>query len=155
MTDPDRPEYERAKRQARQKRAAFKASPESGFARTMRLAMVLYLEARARNVPRETAIAALEHTLRLAWKSQPSQFAPNCQACGDIGWIERVCRAEDRCNRPRCSTMHPAYEHSYVIPCVCAAGQRKHARPSRPSDALVKVGQTRKRLKGLSRITDS
>ena len=67
--------------------------------------------------------------LRQIWPVTPG-FRYRCEDCQDSGAIPLVCKPGQRCGKGWCAGQ-AAYEHDYVRPCECPAGQR-FRRPSPP-----------------------
>lgn len=134
--------------QAKQGRRAFALTPLSRFVQKMQEVMRDYLKARESGVSREDAVLGIEEVLRAEWPRKPSKFK-TCDGCDDTGWHLMFCTHEMRCQRPVCQEKHPAWEHTYVVPCDCAKGdpfRRSGLRPERSlDDELSGVGKTKKR----------
>jgi hypothetical protein len=131
---------------ARSGRRSFARSPLGAFARAMRQVMRDYEGARAAGVSREDAVKGIEEVLREVWPGKVTKF-PACDGCDGTGW--RLCYCTDalRCRRELCTRRHPAWEHTYVVPCECEKGDKFRPRLVQPDD-LGDVAKTRKRRSG-------
>lgn len=143
----------------RERAAALKAAREArkGFvqtlgriARTLMDAMTEFARMRQQGVSHDDACRGLEGVLRDVWPA--SQYQPACAICEDVGWEERVCQHRVRCGRKWCGLAEPAWEHRYVSPCACGAGDRHRERVYQPEDAIAAVGRTQRPRRGFSRI---
>ena len=153
LTDPQGAAEAAAERaKARQSRRAF-AVEDSAFVRAMKAVTVDYLAARAAGVSREDAVKGIEAVLRDVWPVRKlSKFQPACAQCDDTGYVERTCSRDLRCGRERCHKQHPAWEHAYVEPCGCPAGDKKRTRQRSTEDALAAVGKTQKKRGSWPRV---
>jgi hypothetical protein len=101
------PEEARAdKRESLKARKVF-AAVFSPFVRAMHECMNAYREARAQGLERADAAKGIEHVLREMWPKPASKFGPTCQACGDTGYEEYICRQWARCERHSCQRLPP------------------------------------------------
>lgn len=152
--DRAREEFYEAKKAVREARKAFKQSPDAGFVRTMQDAISQYLEARRGGVTRDDAVKGLEEELRGVWPKPTTKFAPNCDACSDTGYRDMTCWHEQRCARKRCHEMHPGFEHAYVTPCECSAGDkmRPKVRTTYAEDAITQVGKRKRKSGGWRQV---
>lgn len=100
----------------------------------------------------------LEQSVRAAWP-QGREWQYKCDDCRDTGLIEMVCKAGQRCegtssrvdhwkDEPgkyrRLCALNPTsdYEHTYTMPCFCAAGsrfKRQAPTPETDDDRAAKV----------------
>lgn len=155
VTDPAAVEHAQLREQTRAARKEFRRSPLGAFTRAMEAAMQDYHRARAQGVSQADAIGGLEMVLRDAWPMPPSRFQPACDTCDDVGWRIASCWHEQRCGRKRCAQSHPAHEHTYAVPCDCAAGDkfRRRSGDAPPESAIIAAGRTQKRPRsGFSRF---
>lgn len=132
--------------QAAASRRAFAESPMSRFEQKMREVMREYLAARAQGVSREDAVKGIEEVLRAEWPRRTSKFL-TCAGCDGTGWHLTVCTHDVRCQRQTCQEKHPAWEHTFVVPCECDKGDPFRPRLVQPDD-LGDVAKTRKRRQG-------
>jgi hypothetical protein len=153
MTAEVEPTPTELRAQARAGRKSFASSVDSQFVKAMKRVMSDYLEARAQGVSRADAVKGIEEVLRAEWPQRPTKF-PTCEGCGGAAWRVTYCTHNRRCGRERCSMAEPEYEHSYVVYCDCEAGvtlRGKHDRKGIEDD-LARIGRTKKRARGFSRL---
>lgn len=132
---------------ARAGRKAFAALPISRFVRVMRETMREYIVAREQGVSQEDAVKGIEAVLRAEWPQRPTKY-PTCDECDNSGWRITACTHAMRCNRYRCGTSEPAWEHNYAVPCECVSGDKFRAKPPAVVDELATVGRTKRRRQG-------
>lgn len=123
------------------------------LAQTYTEAMRLWDRQKSDGIPRDTRLQMLEQTLRAAWP-QRREWKVLCNACGDTGWIDRLCSPMSKCDgwstfsfsshspmfieRRMCTWSD--YTHRYITPChVCPNGDRAKA----AIDTAEAVGQHR------------
>jgi hypothetical protein len=63
-----------------------------------------------------------------------------------------ACTHRVRCGRQWCSLTDPAWEHPYIVPCDCPAGERRRVRPRVAEDEIAAVGRTQRQRKGFQRM---
>lgn len=153
MTDVLAAQVEMAalRKQARDARRAFARSRLGPFAKAMLGAMADYDRVRREGVSHDDASRGLEAVLRESWPGKTSKFAAVCDACDDTGYREMRCWDRQQCGRHKCAT-YPENEHNYVVPCECAAGDKKRGRQRTPDEALTSIGRTQKKRGGFSRM---
>lgn len=144
-------ELAEARKAVRAARRAFRSSPDSAFVKTMRGVMEQYLKARSEGVSREDGIRGIEAELRAAWPKSVSKFRPECDACDDLGWVERVCWDQHRCGRKVCA-VNPERQHAYVEICHCPKGDRFRPKAWTPDDQIAAVGKTQRKKSGFTRV---
>ncbi len=70
---------------------------------------------------------ALGHVREEPWHEEHPRAGGGC---GDTGWRQRTCTADERCGRDFCKRLGEDYTHSYVTVCDCRAWngtwQRNH-----------------------------
>lgn len=93
---------------------------------------------------------ALERSVRASWP-KGREWHYYCDLCNDFGVTNHICRAGNRCpgistrtdgpkekagKYQRLCAKHPAseYEHDYVRPCLCPAGDRFRPKTVQESD---------------------
>lgn len=122
------------------------------FAAEAWAALLEYLKYRKAGVSKLDAVRGVEAIIRETWPLPPTKFEPRCQNCEDTGWSERLCWDQERCGRRFCGN-HSEYEHRYVEPCFCLAGERHKARIATVDDAIARAGKTaKKKPSGFSRV---
>lgn len=139
-----RAEHESLQRAVQSSRKAFTSTKLSAFAQQGFDCIDQYLVMRKEGVSREDAVKGIEAVLRAIWPKATTKFYV-CEACGGTGWRLMSCWDGQRCGRELCIRRHPAWEHSYVVPCDCTAGDRFRPRAAAPEDELAAVGKTPKR----------
>jgi hypothetical protein len=141
------------KRESLKARKVF-AAVFSPFVRAMHECMNAYRDARAQGLERADAAKGIEHVLREMWPKPASKFGPTCQACGDTGYEEYVCRQWARCERHSCQRKGDDWQHTYVRVCECVKGQgfaRAAMRKTQP-DTTETIGKVTKPKRGFSRM---
>ena len=142
------------------KRQAFAAEPVSAFVRVLQDGMAQYLAARKAGVERVDALKGLEEVVRQTWTRPPTKFPPVCDACEDVGWVDRMCEEGARCERRggsagkwNCHQMDASWTHRYVEPCVCVKGQQVNGRLEVDVlDRLREVGRQKRKPGGFKRL---
>lgn len=151
--DALREEHESLQRATLDARRHSVAGNLTAFVRKMQKVMDDYREARAAGMSRADAVKGIEAELRSVWPHRPSKFGPACDACEDTGWREVVCWSDLRCGRESCAKGHPGFEHTYVMACDCAKGDRRAGRLAMDTpDAVADAMRVRKpKRSGFSR----
>ena len=150
--NPLPPESQEAAVAARRRRARFGGSVLGKFTRELVKAVGEYLELRKQGVSREDASQGFVPLLRQFFRTRPARACPSCDGSG---LRVTVCTHGMRCGRFNCSRSETTYEHEYVVPCDCPAGDGRRPREASPEDALAAVGKPGKKKGGsFRRVTE-
>lgn len=144
------PAEDRAAVQSAQgRRARFARSHLGALVRELDGAVDEYLELRRQGVTREDACRGFEPILRGFFRVRPRH---SCGYCDDVGWRQKTCTHGMRCGRYHCSRAEPSYEHTYVEPCECPAGDRMREPAQTPETELEAVGKPTKKKGGFTKV---